>query len=209
LKLLSFDRRRDSEVVLVTAALPGEGKTWVAASLAACLAADGVSVALVDCDLYRPTLHLMFDGPRGPGLTDYFAGGVAVEEIIHYHPSSGVSYVPAGTALSKGAWRLTPDRLRPLIDRLAEKHAFIILDSAPVLAVAETMLLSQIAQKTILVVKWGSTPPAIARHAAMQLLEAGAAEIGALMSMMDARRAAKYGDPVAGAYKKLKSYYER
>jgi hypothetical protein len=71
------------------------------------------------------------------------------------------------------------------------------------------MLLSQIAEKTILVVKWGSTPPAIARHAAMQLLEAGAAEIGALLSMVDAKRAAKYGDPVARAYKKLKSYYGR
>ena len=89
LKLLSFDRRRDPQVVLVTAALPDEGKTWVAASLAASLAADGFSVVLVDCDLYRPTLHRMFDGLRGPGLTDYFAGGVALEEIVHNHPAFG------------------------------------------------------------------------------------------------------------------------
>ena len=207
LKLLSFDRRLDPQVVLVTAALPDEGKTWVAASLAASLAADGFSVALVDCDLYRPALHRMFDGVRGPGLTDYFAGGVALEEIVHNHPVSGVSYVPAGTAQSKDAWRITSTRLRPLINRLAEKYAFIILDSAPVLAVSETILLSQIAQRTILVVKWGSTPPAIARHAATQLLESGGTEIGVLLSMVDARRAAKFGDPVAGAYKKLESYY--
>jgi succinoglycan biosynthesis transport protein ExoP len=206
LKLLSFDRRRSSQVVLVTAALPDEGKTWVAASLATALAADGFSVALVDCDLYRPTLHRMFDGPRGPGLTDYFAG-VAFEEIVHNHPLSGVSYVPAGTAQSKDAWRITSTRLHPLINRLAEKYAFIILDSAPVLAVSETMLLSQLAHKTILVVKWGSTSPAIARHAATQLLESGGTEIGVLLSMVDARRAAKFGDPVAGAYKKLESYY--
>lgn len=209
LKLLSLDRRDDPQVVLVTAALPDEGKTWVAASLAACLAADGAAVVIVDCDLYRPTLHRMFDGPRGPGLTDYFAGGAAFDEIVHNHPLSGVSYVPAGTALSKEAWRLTPGRLRPLVDRLAEKYAFIILDSAPVLAVSETMLLSQLAQKTILVVKWGTTPPAIARHAATQLLESGGTEIGVLLSMVDAKRAAKYGDPVAGAYKKLESYYGR
>jgi polysaccharide biosynthesis transport protein len=208
LKLLSYDSGYVPQVVLVTAALPNEGKTWVAASLAACLAADGISVALVDCDLHQPTVHRMFNGPRAPGLTDYFTGA-GYEEIVHNHPPSGVSYIPAGGALSKEAWRLTPGRLRPLIDRLAEKYAYIILDSAPVLAVSETMLLSQLAHKAILVVKWGSTSPAIARHAATQLLESGGAEIGALLSMVDVKRAAKYGDPVAGAYKKLESYYGR
>jgi succinoglycan biosynthesis transport protein ExoP len=207
-RLLSFDGRKNSRVVLVTAALPGEGKTWVAAGLATSLAADGFSVALVDCDLYRPTVHRMFDGPSGPGLTDYFGGGAALDQILHCD-GSGVTYIPAGTALSKQARRITPDRLLPLIDRLGEKYTFIILDSAPVLAVSETMLLSQIAQKTILVVKWGSTPPPIARHAAMQLLESGDAEIAVLLSMVNTKRAARYGDPVAGAYKRLESYYRR
>jgi hypothetical protein len=73
-------------------------------------------------------------------------------------------------------------RLRPLIDRLAEKYVFVILDSAPVLAVSETILLSQIAQKPILVVKWGSTPTAVARRAATQLLESGGTEVGVLLS---------------------------
>jgi succinoglycan biosynthesis transport protein ExoP len=180
----------------------------VAASLATCPAADGVSVALVDCDLRRRTVHQIFDGPRAPGLTDYFAGA-AFDEIVHENPMSGVSYVPAGTAASKEAWRITPAKLQPLIDWLAEKYAFIILDSAPVLAVSETIALSQIAQKTILVVKWGSTPPAIARHAATQLLESGGAKVGVLLSMVDAKRAAKYGHPVAAAYNKLASYYGR
>ena len=85
-------------MVLVTAALPDEGKSWMAASLAACLAADGVSVALVDCDLHRPTLHRMFDGPRGPGLTDYFAGGAAFDEIVHIDRTSGLNYIPVGAA---------------------------------------------------------------------------------------------------------------
>jgi polysaccharide biosynthesis transport protein len=192
---------------LVTAALPDEGKTWVAVSLAASLAADGFSVALIDCDLHRPTVHRMFDGPRGPGLTDYFSGAVALDEVIRHDRDSGVAYIPSGTALSKEARRITSDRVRPLIERLKEKYPFIILDSAPVLAVSETMLLSRIAQKTILVVKWGSTPPAIVRHAAMQVLEAGGAEIAVLLSMVNIKRAAKYGDPVAGAYTRLGKYY--
>jgi polysaccharide biosynthesis transport protein len=207
LKLLNFDGRHNTSVILVTAALPDEGKTWVAVSLAASLAADGIGVAIIDCDLHRPNVHLMFDGPRGPGLTDYFAGSVALDQITRYDRGSGVTYISSGTTVSKEARRITSDRLGPLIERLKEKYPFIIIDSAPVLAVSETLLLSQFAQKAILVVKWGRTPPAIVRHAAMQLLEAGGAEIAVLLSMVNTKRAAKYGDPVAGVYKQLGKYY--
>jgi hypothetical protein len=57
------------------------------------------------------------------------------------------------------------------------------------------------------VIKWGNTPPAIARYAATQLLESGSAEIAALLSMVNTSRAAKSGDPVSGAYRRLESYY--
>jgi succinoglycan biosynthesis transport protein ExoP len=88
-----------------------------------------------------------------------------------------------------------------------EQHAFVILDSPPVLAVSDTLLLSQIAQKTIFVIRWGRTPPSIARHAIMQLMEAGGAETGVLLSMVDGKRAAKQGDPIASLYQRLGSYY--
>jgi succinoglycan biosynthesis transport protein ExoP len=207
LKLLSFDRHNRSQVVLVTAALPGEGKTWFAVSLAESFAADRSGVLLVDCDLYRPTVHKMFDGKRGVGLSDYFIGDATLDDIIRYDGGSGIAYISAGTALSTDGRRITADRLFPLIDRLREKFPFIILDSAPILAVPETTLLAQIAQKVILVVKWGSTSPAVARHAATQLLEAGGAETAVLLSMVDPRRAAKSGDVMAGAYRQLGKYY--
>lgn len=208
LKLLSFERDSgSSQVVLVTAALPAEGKTWVAGSLAASLAAEGLRVVIVDCDLRRPALHRMFHGERGPGLTDYFAGNLALDEIVHNDRGSGLDYIPVGSALSKMAWRITAERLRPVIDWLRARYSFIILDSAPVLAVSETAVLSQIAQRTILVVRWGSTAPQIARHAVQQLLESGGAETAVLLSMVDLKRAARYGDMVASAYQRLESSY--
>ena len=209
MKLLRFDRQTDSRVILITAALPNEGKSWVAASLALSLAADGWSVALVDCDVNRPTVHRMFGGPQGPGLTDYFAGGVVLDDIVHRDPASGMSYVPIGSAVPRETWRKTFSLIRPLADRLRERYQFVILDSAPILAISDTILLSQIAQKTILVVKWASTPPAVARRAAVQLLESAGAEVAALLSMVNTKRAAKNGDPIAGVYKQLDSYYGR
>jgi Mrp family chromosome partitioning ATPase len=98
--------------------------------------------------------------------------------------------------------------MRSLTNSLRERYAFIILDSAPVLATSDAVLLSQIAEKTILVVKWGSTAPAIARHAATQLLEGGGTEVATVLSMVNTKRAARYGDPVASVYKELDSYYQ-
>jgi uncharacterized protein involved in exopolysaccharide biosynthesis/Mrp family chromosome partitioning ATPase len=206
LKLRSADRRTGSRVILITSALPGEGKTWMAVSLAASLAGDGFGVALVDCDLHRPSVHRLFDGPRAPGLTDYFAGTAEFSEICHSAGDTGVTYVPIGASATKGAWRLTPDRLLPVIERLAEDYAFVILDSAPVLAIAETMLLAKAADKTLLLVKWRTTRAAVAGHALRQLREAGA-ETYAVLSVVDIKRAAEYGDTAASVYKRLEGYY--
>jgi Mrp family chromosome partitioning ATPase len=205
--LVNVKRDSGSQVVLVTAALPGEGKSWVAVSLAVSLAAEGFRVALVDCDLHRPTVHRMFDGPRSPGLSDYFAGEAAVPKVVHLESVSGVEYVPVGSRSSSKAWRITLDRLSRLVAQLQGMYQFIILDSAPVLAASETAMLSQIAQKTIFVVRWGNTPAQIARHAMAQLLDSGAARVAVLLSMVDINWAAKHGDVVAGAYRRLQSYY--
>jgi Mrp family chromosome partitioning ATPase len=209
MKLLSFDHTIQSRVILITAALPNEGKSWVAASLALSLAADGCSVALVDCDVNRPTVHRMFDRRRGPGLTDYLGGNAELDEIVHSDDDSGLAYIPIGSDVSRAAWRKTFGLIRPLVEQLREKYAFVILDSPPVLAVSDTILLSQIAQKTILVVKWASTPPAVARRAAVQLLQSAGAEMAALLSMVNTKVAARHGDPIAGVYKELSTYYRR
>lgn len=159
LKLLSFDRGNGGQAALVTAALPGEGKTWTAASLAMSWATEGFRVVLVDCDLHRPAVHRMFDGERAPGLTDYFEGGAALDEVIHIDRTSGLNYIPVGAASSREAWRITEDRMRPLIARLRLKYGFIILNSAPVLAAAETAILSGIVEKTVFVIRWGARHP--------------------------------------------------
>jgi uncharacterized protein involved in exopolysaccharide biosynthesis/Mrp family chromosome partitioning ATPase len=207
LKFVSVEHDSGSQVILVAAALPKEGKTWVATSLAVSLATEGFRVALVDCDLHRPAVHRMFDGPRGPGLTDYFAGRAGIDEVVHLDNASGVEYVPVGSEPSREAWYITFDRLRRLVAQLRRTHQFIILDSAPVLAVSETAMLSQIAQRTIFVVRWGRTPAKLVRHAVMHLFDSGAAEGAVVLSMVDVKWASKHGDLVAGAYKRLQNYY--
>lgn len=210
LKLRSTDSPSPSRTILVTAALPGEAKSWTAACLAASLVADGFSVAVIDCDFYRPSVHLMLGGVRAPGLTDFLEGHAPLDQIIHADEKSGVSYLPAGEAASgTGARRIRTERLRQLIADIAGRYSFVIIDSAPVLAVSNSIDLSQIAKRTLLVVKWGSTGASVVRHALRQLREAGAPDVAVLLSMMDVKRAASYGDALASTYKQLERYYSQ
>ena len=70
------------------------------------------------------------------------------------------------------------------------------------------MQISQIVDRTLLVVRWGTTTSGVARHALRQLLDVGA-EVSVILSMVDLKLAASYGDPVAGAYKQFANYYGR
>jgi uncharacterized protein involved in exopolysaccharide biosynthesis/Mrp family chromosome partitioning ATPase len=205
LKLFNFDEPDTPRVVLVTAALPSEGKSWLAANLAASLTGDGFSAVLVDCDQYRPAVHRIFRGPRAPGLTDYLSSANDLEQILYCDRRTGVNYIPVGVASPRPG--ITTDRLRLLIALLSKRYKYIILDSAPLLAVSDTLLLPQLAQKTILVVKWNSTPLETASDALTELLGSGA-DTAIALSMVDMRRAAKYGDPRAVAYKRLTKYYD-
>jgi len=210
LKLRTADSRSGPRTILVTAALPGEGKSWTAACLAASLVADGFSVAVIDCDFYRPAVHLMLAGRRAPGLADFLEGHVAIDQIIHADEKSGVSYVPIGEAMpGTGARRIGAERLRQLIDDIGGRYSFVILDSAPILAVSDSIDLSRIAERTLLVVKWGSTRASLVRHALRQLREAGAGDVAVLLAMMDVKRAASYGDALASTYKRLERYYSQ
>ena len=207
LKLVVAADRGHSQTVLVTAALPREGKTSFAVGLAMSLAADGQSVAIVDCDPSRPTVHRMFGGVRGPGLKDYLAGRAEFAAIVHHDDNSGVDYVPAGNGDPHDTRRPTAGSMQPLIDWLKTAHAFVILDSAPVLAASETTLLARLADRTIFLVRWGTTPAAVARHALTELLQTEGVEAAAVLSMMDLRRAASYGDEIAGMYRQIGKYY--
>lgn len=152
-------------------------------------------------------VHRMFYAGRVPGLTGSLGGNPEFDEIVHTDAASGLSYIPIGSPVPRAAWRKTFGQIRPMVERVQGKYAFVILDSPPVLTVSDTILLSQIAQKTILVVKWASTPPAVARRAAVQLLQSAGAEMAALLSMVNTKVAARHGDPIAGVYKELSTDY--
>ncbi|MEZ6063083.1 MAG: AAA family ATPase [Planctomycetaceae bacterium] len=129
--------------VLITSASANEGKTTVSCQLAASLARTGKRVVLVDCDFRRPSAHLMMDGREGPGISEYLRGEVALADVCQATQANGLTFVAAGRVDALTLQKLSFDGGRSLIDALKAEFDFVIIDTSPLLFVAEPSMLSQ------------------------------------------------------------------
>jgi polysaccharide biosynthesis transport protein len=211
-------RRRPTQVVLITSSVPGEGKTTLAISLAACAARMGAKVLLLDLDTRAEagSSSTLAHSPRDKTAVetiDMFAHD-RPSEAIHTHPGMQLDYlqIRRGPA-SEPSPLFTGDQMSILLRHRRNNYDLIFIDSAPVLAKAEVRLLASIADQVILAVRWGKTRRDDAR-AALALLREGdvrgdemTARISAAITQVDLGRhgrsfqagaMAEYGQYLAG-----------
>ncbi len=192
--LLLSGAQRPPKVVLLTSALPGEGKSTVALSLARLMASCGKRVAMVDCDLRRPSLHKAFGAAQSPGLTDFLAGHAELGAVLSRDTMSDAYLIAAGVRSQTAPDLFASDTMRKLIVALSSQFDLVVLDSAPVLAVSDTRNLARLADKIVFVVRWQLTRRFAAQPALRQMVDAGGNVAGVLLSMVDLRRYAKFDD---------------
>jgi Mrp family chromosome partitioning ATPase len=126
----------------------------MAVSLAGALAHSGARVLLVDADLLCPSLHTLFDEKGMSGLAEALASGNPVEAQLR---SPGLSTIWAGDAGENSTALLTSARMDELVAQWRSKYDFVLLDSAPVLAVPDSASLARFCSRTLLVVRYGFT----------------------------------------------------
>lgn len=205
LMLSDVDQR--PRVVLVTSALPGEGKSTLAMSLAQTVARYGQKVIVIDGDLRRPAVHRLAGVSHKPGLIEWLLNRNPLEEIIYSTPG-GIDVIPAGDQPQLPPNLLSSDRFKQLLRGLMERYDMVILDSAPVLAVSDTRILATLAEKTVFVVRWASTSHKVAASALRQLFEAGAHVAGVALMAVDVKAHAKDGFTDSVLYSgRLRAYY--
>jgi capsular exopolysaccharide synthesis family protein len=208
LTLLSGRQGGPVRSLLVTSAIPQEGKTTTSLMLACKAARAGKRTLLIDADLRRSALRASLGTRRGPGLMDVLAGTVGAGEVIHAHDSLPLDLMPPGTLNHNAADLLRSDRMRQLIDGLNGAYDLVIVDTAPVMIAAETMILARLVDQTLFFIRWGKTPRMTALTALRQVEMAGGSIGGVVLSMVDARRNAAFGHAESILYsRKLRHYY--
>src|SRR3984885_6153873 len=159
--LLLSQAEHPPQVILVTSALPREGKTTAAVNLAVTLAQLGDRTLLMDSDLRKPGIRRAMNLTTGKevGLSSYLAGVATLDEIIFPHPTiNNLATVTTGPVPPSPADLLSSHRMREAISELRRRFKFIVIDSPPVMAATDAVIVSSLTDGVLLVVRSGETP---------------------------------------------------
>lgn len=191
---LTIKNDEGSRVILVTSAVPGEGKSFCSANAALAFAQMGLNTLLIDADLRRPRLAKMFESAdKTSGLTDHLENGTPLSKLIAPTKSPALHLLTAGTVARNPAELLSGTNLERLFrDPALAAFDRIVIDSAPINAVSDTLNLVKYAESICLVVRAEKTPRGSIRRAYHELLEAGARGVGLVLNRLPANGAEGY-----------------
>jgi len=207
-RMVLFRGDRRSASFQFVSSEPEEGKSSLALGTAQMHAKAGRRVLLIDADFRQSSVATMLRLPSTPGLTELMARQKTVEEVIRQDPASGAHLITAGKPVPTAHDFLIAGRLAEIIAEVCGQYELIIVDSPPVLSVADAPLIAQAVDGTIFVGRWGKTRKQTMIFALRQLAQTGASIIGLVLSRVDVRRAANYSYGDAGQYHgKHKKYY--
>jgi Mrp family chromosome partitioning ATPase len=178
--LASADESEEMRSVLITSPMSGEGKTTVSIGLALSAAASGLNTLLIEADVHRPVHAQRLGLASAPGLADYLRGGVSPGEILQSYPivestagngsspngsASTLTCITAGSSASLAAAHLGSEKFANILAEVTKVYDLVVIDSAPLLAVAETSELVALADAVAVCIRMGTTTVETARAA--------------------------------------------
>jgi len=174
------------KTLLLTSPLPGEGKTTLAANLAVAMAQSGLRTLLLDADFRRPMQHKLFSIGSTNGLCNVLAGETELSEAIRPSGTSHLDILPCGTIPHNPAELLGSDVFTSTLRRLCDSYDRIVIDSPPVLPVADARVLAALADITLLVVRAGQSRRRASNDAIAALHSVGGRVLGMVVNAVDA-----------------------
>ena len=168
----------------------------------------GQRVVLVDGDLRHPNVHRDLGGAHEHGLVEYLAGERELDEVIIRDEEAGFSYLPVRRQTANPTDLLGSQKMRQLLGLLRERFDFVVVNSAPLLGVTDTKVVSRFVDKVLFVMQWDKTSRDTATNALAHLREAHGQIAGVVLTQVDVRRHAQYGyGDVGQYYGKYQKYY--
>jgi protein-tyrosine kinase len=202
-RLYQLRERQPLKKILVTSALPKEGKSFVSANLAQVMVRQhGRRALLIDADLRGPKLHDNLGVTPTPGLSEYLRGESDEFGVVQRGPMENLFFIPAGHANANPAELLANGRLKFLLSRLEPLFDWIIIDSPPAVPVTDGVLLSSYCDGVLMVVRSNATPFDLARRARQEFRDKNV--VGVVLNGIDEGSSpyseyyyAAYGRPAA------------
>jgi capsular exopolysaccharide synthesis family protein len=198
--LTMLGRQEDRRTFLFTSALPSEGKSFCSLNFAVSLAQQGLRTLLIDADLRRPSIGEYLEDEADeadeecPGLTDYLLGRKNLSEVVRSVKGMDCFFwLPAGKLAPNPAELLGQEQFGGLINEALKSYDRVVIDSAPIHAVSDTLLIAKKAQTIVLVLHGGVTPRKPVLRCVQLLQNAGAQMGGVVMNLLSHRRSNAYG----------------
>jgi len=187
-------------VVIITSAREGEGKTSTCVALARSLASAGPRVVLVDLDLRRPDAHHHLGADNVPGCSEVLLDQRPLEECLQYlsppkdaSAANGLYFLPAGVGAADPTELLASPRTARLLEGLARQADIVLIDTPPVLPVADTLVIGRLAAGAVLVVEARGTPVELLNRTKSALTRNQTRILGVVLNKMHAGDAGGYG----------------
>lgn len=157
-RLYQIRSTRKLRSLLVTSAVPGEGKTFIANNLASILDRQpSTKVLLIDADMRCPQLHLAMGAPNSPGVTDYLREEAGLEDVLQHGNQGNLCFIPAGNVVANPGELVAGPGMKELLDLICPTFDWVIIDSPPVLPVSDALVLADMVDGVLQVVAAAST----------------------------------------------------
>lgn len=195
------------QVIVVTSANPGEGKSTISSNLAIAMASPDRKCLLLDCDLRKPTIHKVFSMPLQPGLTNYLTGTATLEEIIHPTDIPNLYIVPAGPTPPNPNELFNSKAFKNVIEEFRKEFQNIIMDSPPTIGFADSRSIASLVDGLVLVFKHHSTNREAGRLTIQMLSQSNCRILGGILTMAKKDHLGYSG--YYGYYQNYHKYYKR
>ncbi|MFH1488293.1 MAG: polysaccharide biosynthesis tyrosine autokinase [Pseudomonadota bacterium] len=179
---------KEPQVILVSSAGPGEGKTITATNIAVTMAQSGSRVVLLDCDMRRPKLRRIFNISGETGMSNILVGGCSVKEAVVSTEIPNLDLIPCGPVPPNPSEILGSSRMTKLMDVLRRTYGRVIVDSPPLTAVTDAVILSKAVDGVVVVIRAGVTPREIIKNGLGQLSSINARVLGVVLNGVDMNR---------------------
>lgn len=186
--------------LMITSTVPGEGKSVVSANLAIAFASNQQHTLLIDCDLHHPAQHLVFPSDPDKGLGPYLMNGRSLQDVVQRTDIPNLDVLHVGDVPPNAHELLGSDRVRELITRACQEYDRVIIDSPPVTAVSDPLVLLPYVQGVVYVIGFDKIRREIVARTMQKLRECGAPLVGVVMNNINHQLHGYYNYPYRQSY---------